>query len=146
MIFEVPMNLVVVWGFCWTELCKCFVGLNSLVCCSGVDVQRASKVIMVYAVINELNQYGCCKRLGGLDCFLLLCGLGCFNRPSKMFQFHGFCCVSVDLANSSDTEAPFSDLDMSPTNGIVLSKINDKRDDFNFEIVNFPFLDGDDVP
>ena len=27
--------------------------------------------------------------------------------------------------------------------GIVSSKIYDKRDDFNFEIVNFPFLDGD---
>ena len=23
------------------------------------------------------------------------------------------------------------------------SKINDKRDDFDFDIVNFPFLDGD---
>ena len=32
---------------------------------------------------------------------------------------------------------------MSITNGIVSSKINDKRDDFNFEIVNFPFIDGD---
>ena len=32
---------------------------------------------------------------------------------------------------------------MSITNGIVSSKINDKRDDLNFEIVNFPFLDGD---
>ena len=32
---------------------------------------------------------------------------------------------------------------MSITNGIVSSKINDKRADFNFEIVNFPFLDGD---
>ena len=29
------------------------------------------------------------------------------------------------------------------TNGIVSSKIYDTRDDFNFEIVNFPFLDGD---
>ena len=29
------------------------------------------------------------------------------------------------------------------TNGIVSSKMYDKRDDFNFEIVNFPFLDGD---
>ena len=27
--------------------------------------------------------------------------------------------------------------------GIVLSKIYDKQDDFNFEIVNLPFLDGD---
>ena len=34
-------------------------------------------------------------------------------------------------------------LDLSITNGIVSSKIYDKRDDFNFEIVNFPFLDGD---
>ena len=32
---------------------------------------------------------------------------------------------------------------MSITNGIVSSKIYDKRDDFNFEIVNSPFLDGD---
>ena len=32
---------------------------------------------------------------------------------------------------------------MSITSGIVPSKIYDKRDDFNFEIVNFPFLDGD---
>ena len=31
---------------------------------------------------------------------------------------------------------------MSITNGVVSSKIYDKRDDFNFEIVNFPFLDG----
>ena len=28
-------------------------------------------------------------------------------------------------------------------NGIVSSKIYDKKDDLNFEIVNFPFLDGD---
>ena len=32
---------------------------------------------------------------------------------------------------------------MSITNDIVSSKIYDKQDDFNFEIVNFPFLDGD---
>ena len=32
---------------------------------------------------------------------------------------------------------------MSITNGIVSSKIYDKRDDFNFKIVIFPFLDGD---
>ena len=32
---------------------------------------------------------------------------------------------------------------MTITNGIVSSKIYDKRDGFNFEIVNFPFLDGD---
>ena len=52
----------------------------------------------------------------------------------------------LNKANSSDTEAPFLYLILSNTNGIVSStKIYDKRDDFNFEIVNFPFL-GEDVP
>ena len=51
--------------------------------------------------------------------------------------------LQLNKANSSDTEAPFLDLNLSKTNGIVSSKIYDKRDGFNFEIVNFPFLDGD---
>ena len=51
--------------------------------------------------------------------------------------------LQLSKANSSDTEAPFLDLNLSLTNGIVSSKIYDKGDDFNFEIVNFPFLDGD---
>ena len=51
--------------------------------------------------------------------------------------------LQLNKANSSDTEALFLDLNLSITNGIVSSKIYDKRDDFNFEIVNFPFLDGD---
>ena len=51
--------------------------------------------------------------------------------------------LQLNKANSLDTEAPFLDLNLSITNGIVSSKIYDKRDDFNFEIVNFPFLDGD---
>ena len=33
-------------------------------------------------------------------------------------------------------------MDLSITNGIVSSNIYDKRDVLNFEIVNFPFLDG----
>ena len=37
-------------------------------------------------------------------------------------------------------------LDLSITNGIVLSIINNKRGDFNFEIVKLPFLDGDVPP
>ena len=40
----------------------------------------------------------------------------------------------------------FLDLNFSITNGMVSSKIYDKRDDFNFDIVNFPFLDGDVPP
>ena len=47
----------------------------------------------------------------------------------------------LNKANASDTEAAF--LDLSIHNDIVSTKIYDKRDDFNFDIVNFPFLDGD---
>ena len=35
------------------------------------------------------------------------------------------------------------DLHLSFSNGFVSSKIYDKRDAFDFDIVNFPFLDGD---
>ena len=38
---------------------------------------------------------------------------------------------------------PILDLHLSTSNDIVSTKIYDKRDDFDFEIVNFPFLDGD---
>ena len=51
--------------------------------------------------------------------------------------------LQLNKANFSDTEATFLDLNLSITNGTVFSKIYNKRDDFNFEIVNFPFLDGD---
>ena len=40
-------------------------------------------------------------------------------------------------------KVPFLDLHLSISNGFVSSKIYDKRDDFDFDIVNFPFLDGD---
>ena len=46
-------------------------------------------------------------------------------------------------ANTSDTEAAFLDLHLSISNDIVSTKIYDKRDNFDFKIVNFPFLDGD---
>ena len=47
--------------------------------------------------------------------------------------------LQLNKANASDTEAAFLDLNLS----IVSTKIYDKRDDFNFDIVNFPFIDGD---
>ena len=48
----------------------------------------------------------------------------------------------LNMANPSDTDAPFSVLGLSITNGIVSTKTYDKRDGFNLEKVNFPFLDG----
>ena len=49
----------------------------------------------------------------------------------------------LNKTNSSDTEAPFFNLNLSISNGTVSTKIYDKRDDFYFDIVYFPFLDGD---
>ena len=51
--------------------------------------------------------------------------------------------LQLNKANTSDTEAPFLDLHLSISNGFGSFKIYDKRDDFDFDIVNFPFLDGD---
>ena len=52
--------------------------------------------------------------------------------------------LQLNKANSSDTEAPFFlDLNLCISNGTVSTKIYDKRDDFGFDLVNFPFLDGD---
>ena len=52
--------------------------------------------------------------------------------------------LQLNKANVSDTKASFLDLHLSISDGFVQTKIYDKRDDFDFDIVNFPFLD--DVP
>ena len=49
----------------------------------------------------------------------------------------------MNKAKFFDTEAPILDFGLYITNGIVSPKMNDKWDNFNFEIVNSPFLDGD---
>ena len=51
--------------------------------------------------------------------------------------------LQLNKANTSDTKAPFLDLHLSMSNGFVSSNIYDKRDDFEFAIEFFPFLDGD---
>ena len=55
------------------------------------------------------------------------------NYPSEL---------QLNKANSSDTEAPFLELHLTISESFVSSKIHVKRDDFDFDIVNFPFLDG----
>ena len=55
--------------------------------------------------------------------------VGCFIE--SLFQ--------LNKANTSDTEAAFLDLHLSISKAIASTKIYDKRDDFDFEIVNFPF-------
>ena len=51
--------------------------------------------------------------------------------------------LQLNKAYTSDTKAAFLDLHLSISNGIVSTKIYDKCNDFDFEIVNFQLLDGD---
>ena len=51
--------------------------------------------------------------------------------------------LQLNKANVSDAEASFLDLHLSVSVGFMKTKIYDKRGDFDFDIVNFPFLDGD---
>ena len=46
----------------------------------------------------------------------------------------------LNKANVSDTEASFLDLHLSISDGFVKTKVFDKRDGFDFDIMNFPFL------
>ena len=58
------------------------------------------------------------------------------NYPSEL---------QLNKANVSDTEASVLDLYLSISDGFVKTNLKffDKPDDFDFDIVNFPFLDGD---
>ena len=51
--------------------------------------------------------------------------------------------LNLNKANNSDTKAAVLDLHLSISDEIVSTKIYDERDDFDFEIVYSPFLDGD---
>ena len=51
--------------------------------------------------------------------------------------------LQLNKATVSDNVPSFLDLHLSLSDGFVETKIYDKRDDFDFGIVNFPFLDGD---
>ena len=80
--------------------------------------------------------------------------IGVFNTTSrylhdilniKSVYFDNMVCqiypseLQLNKAITSDTEATFLDLHFSVSNAIVSTKIYNKRDDFDFEIVSFPF-------
>ena len=55
------------------------------------------------------------------------------NMVSQMYPLE----LQLNKANTSDTTAAFLDLQLSISNEIVSTNIYDKRDDFDFNIVNF---------
>ena len=54
--------------------------------------------------------------------------------------------LRLGRTNTSDAEASFMDLHFTISSGAVSAGVRDGLDDFNFEIMNFPFIDDDDVP
>ena len=70
-----------------------------------------------------------------LDNILGINGVYFDNMISQIYPSE----LQLGKANTSDTEAAFSDLHLSISNDIVSTKIYDKCDDFDFEIVNFSF-------
>ena len=51
--------------------------------------------------------------------------------------------LTLNKANTNNQKCSFLDLNISIDNEKLHTKIYDKRDDFSFPIVNYPFLDGD---
>ena len=51
--------------------------------------------------------------------------------------------LQINNVNTSNTEASFLDLHLSFSNDLVSTTIYNNSDDFYFEIVKIPFLDGD---
>ena len=60
------------------------------------------------------------------------------NMVSKIYPSE----LQRNKTNTTDTKAAILDLHLSISNYIVSTKIYDKRDDSDFEIVNNQFLDG----
>ena len=48
----------------------------------------------------------------------------------------------LNKTNVSSTDVSFLDLHLTLNNNVLKTSLYDKRDDFNFDIVNFPYLDG----
>ena len=51
--------------------------------------------------------------------------------------------LQLNKADTSDTEAPSRDSHLSILDVFVAAKIYDRRVAFDFDIVNFPYFDGD---
>ena len=49
--------------------------------------------------------------------------------------------LTLIKSNVSSTDSSFLDLHLTIKNNVLTTSLYDKRDDFNFDIVNFPYLD-----
>ena len=107
-------------------------------CCYVRDVMMSLKKEKRYDMIDAFNST---YRYMYLDDLLNIETIHFEQMVQRIYPNE----LQLKKANASDTEAAFLDLNLSIYYDIVSTKIYDKRDDFDFDIINFPFLD-DDVP
>ena len=87
------------------------------------DDQQAN----IIAAFNTTSRY--------LDDILNINNVYFDNMVSQIYPSE----LQLNKASTSDTEATFIDFHLSISIDIVSTKIYDKREYFDFEIVNFPF-------
>ena len=110
----------------WLPVCSCFaVGGGDFVMSLSDD--RLPGVVDAF---NTTSRY--------LDDILDVNGV-CFGNVLSQIYPLG---LRLGWAGASGAGAAFLDLRLSVSNDIVSAKVCDERDDFDFEIVNFPFLEG----
>ena len=148
--------LFVFWTFCWTflldnifirfgtKLYRQVVGIpmgtycaplvaNLFLFCDERDFMMSlsdDKQADVIDAFNTSSRY--------LDDILNINHIYFDNKVGQIYPSE----LQLNKANTSDTKAAFLDLHLSIATDIVSTKIYDKRDDFDFEIVDFPFSDG----
>ena len=90
-----------------------------------------------HGLAHSLNTQGLPEYLYGLIDLLNIDNIYFDQMVDRIYPTE----LQLNRANSSDTKAPFLDLNLCIST--VSTKLYDKRDDFDFDIVNFPLLDGD---
>ena len=91
-----------------------------------MSLSNDKQAYVIYA-FNTTSRY--------LDDILNINNVYFYNMVSQIYPSE----LKLNQTNTSDTSAAFLDLHLSISNDIVSTKSYDKRNDFDFEIVNFPF-------
>ena len=106
-------------------------GTNCAHSCFVMKSLSDDKQADIIDVFNTTSKY--------LDDILNINGIHFDNMVGQIYPSE----LQLNKANTSNIEAALLDLHLSIYNEIVSAKIYDTRDNFDIEIVNFPFLDCD---
>ena len=114
-------------GFLWALIADVFLFRYERDFIMSLSGDKQADVIDAF---NTISRY--------LDYILNINNVHFDNMVSQIYPSE----LQLNKANTSDTETAFLELHLSISNHIVSTKIFDKPDDFDFEIVNFQFLNG----